>query len=96
MTKPKEVREIDPRNDRLQWAPDDKITITGIEFHALMQIVNQFETAVLVKNAILARMVQEGVAKRVTPEAIQEEITDNPEPESEAKVIPIAPVQESV
>lgn len=58
-------------NDQLQWQPDDQIKLSGFEFYVIMQTLKPFETAVMVKNAILSRMIQDGTAKRIVPESVE-------------------------
>lgn len=64
-------------NAPLTWNPEDKITITGIEFHALNRALELFEVAIMAKNSILSRMVKDGIAKHITQEAMSEEIVPN-------------------
>lgn len=63
--------EFNP-NDRLTWQPESKIEISGWEFYAITHALSAFETAIMVKNTILARMAQDGTAKRIVPEAVEE------------------------
>lgn len=67
-----------PSNEQsgpLTWKPEDKIEITGIEFHALNRVLELFEVGIMAKNNILNRMIKAGIAKRVVPQSMS-----NPDP----------------
>lgn len=65
----------------IQWNPDAKIEITGLEYDAFQKVLGFFEQfipALQVKNEILKRMLEQGIAKEfdTSIELTKEESTE--------------------
>lgn len=54
----------------VKWEPDAKIEITGQEYAAIQGVLALFETAILVKNQILKRMIEDGTAVPMEDEKV--------------------------
>lgn len=71
------MTEIKP-NSSYVWNPEDKITITGIEYSIIQKTLAMFEPGLVASQAIFQRMLDEGIAKEQNPEP-QATVTSEPE-----------------
>lgn len=75
------MSEQNNQNKVIQWAPEAKIEITGLEYDAFqktMGFLEQFIPALQAKNDILKRMLDQGIAYEfdTTQELTEEQATE--------------------